>query len=939
MAATQMYNPVGFSTKSMTQMVTSDKPVIPLVKHTITDEDIGLLKGSKLQPINMNRVVKLLTDPHSVMLYDRHINALQRLVKHYKNGFLMKDLVQVCKVLNVCSDKTQEQPMYEQLICDILDICSLPFLKEKSSDELVYEQIVTESVSQLGYLMRVPSRDIRKQICKTLVSFYTEKPESQEVQKHKATSITYNQNVIENSDVSETLVKSLALLENDISIKLAVLNVLQHFSKESAKNCDQMLRVGAGNRICSRMTDIDPTGQLLFRSVDILWNLLEFGDPGELSTQLDNLTCISQLRDAFIYQLTQGYSHYDRQLRNDLLVIATMVASKCPNAPFVETGFVKQLTLFATFQEVKSHNALVKHLKLMKNHEDFELKKLLFNILVTLSKDSTAVPVLSEGHLMLSLFSFVRANENAMGPRDWTSAQFEEIQLHAMTCLCALCPLMIEDYMTCQGSTRILLLLEWCVGKEDFGGHGNSIHGTGGRGNKRAQMRHCLRLLRSVVTTSDEIVIQDLADQGAINQIITILSNAIQSQSDDDSIDVEMQSDMLLILSSLCDGDMHRKELFGTNGVDVTIHYLKTDSKLLSSGLGHHRLLLAAVDCVWCSIVNCYGTEDYFLEREGVFLLIDLLEVCPRNMHNLVLGCLLDLCENPKTIHHVLTWRGKDNASAPHLFCDIFRNEERELGVRRTKDGAIMDSTRPLMGVLQEKQGVIPQLASNPSQAIVDVSENMRAKIYSIFCKIGFTDLPGLTVDDHVTLTVVEKYLDFKMGEVWNEVIAELSEEQVRPVTPDLEAIEAISRAIEERVHIVSGTQQELLEAQQNQDVLDEQEFYAEIRENHRQQEKALTDFTEFVARTSNFSLLKAARDRQELSIDASRLQTKYKESESFHSTDLKALHTTTFSGRCIAVESTPHKLTGGPLVKYDSKEGTLRERKFIKQLTDVSNK
>lgn len=45
-----MYNPVGFSTKSMTQMVTSDKPVIPLVKHTITDEDIGLLKVMLCSP-------------------------------------------------------------------------------------------------------------------------------------------------------------------------------------------------------------------------------------------------------------------------------------------------------------------------------------------------------------------------------------------------------------------------------------------------------------------------------------------------------------------------------------------------------------------------------------------------------------------------------------------------------------------------------------------------------------------------------------------------------------------------------------------------------------------------------------------------------------------------------------------------------------------------
>jgi len=106
-------------------------------------------------------------------------------------------------------------------------------------------------------------------------------------------------------------------------------------------------------------------------------------------------------------------------------------------------------------------------------------------------------------------------------------------------------------------------------------------------------------------------------------------------------------------------------------------------------------------------------------------------------MHNLILGCLLDLCENPKTIHHVLTWRGKDNASAPHLFCEIFRKEEQELGVRRTQDGAISDPLKPLMGVLQEKQGVIPLPASNPSQSIVDVSENMRAKIYSIFGKIG----------------------------------------------------------------------------------------------------------------------------------------------------------------------------------------------------------
>lgn len=64
-------------------------------------------------------------------------------------------------------------------------------------------------------------------------------------------------------------------------------------------------------------------------------------------------------------------------------------------------------------------------------------------------------------------------------------------------------------------------------------------------------------------------------------------------------------------------------------------------------------------------------------------------QLCPKGMDNLILGCLLDLCENPKTVHHVLTWRGQDNSSAAHLFCEIWRNEERDIGVKRDQNGAI----------------------------------------------------------------------------------------------------------------------------------------------------------------------------------------------------------------------------------------------------------
>ncbi|XP_077978018.1 cilia- and flagella-associated protein 69-like [Glandiceps talaboti] len=911
------------------------KPAIPVVGHLITDEDMGIQQGTKLQPVNLGRTVKLLTDPHSTNMYERHLHSMWKIIRHFKHGFLMKDLVQVFKILNVCADRVGDHAEYTEPMCEILKICSLPFLKEKSSDETAYAQIAVESISQLGYLMRVPCEEVRSQICKSLISFYAPKMLSTAIVGHKQANDQYNRDIIERSDIAETLVKALALLENDLELKLKVMAVLQNLSAVSKINSNKMLQAEAAGRVCGGMLDPDPSGRLLFRSVEILWNLLENGNKEEVAMQLNNANCISALRDAFSHQVTQGYSHYDRQLRNDLLVLSTMVAEQCPDAPFIETGFAKQLILFSTFQEVKSYNAVVKHLSFGTNHEDFELKKFLMNMIVVLSRDPNVIPLISEGRVLLALFSYVRNNENASGPQEWSPAQFEELQLHAMAALSTLTPLCINDYMTCQGSTRLLLLLEWCVSQDDYGGHGNAYHGKGGRGNKRAQMRYCLHIIRCMVSLGDDAVTQDLVDQGAVNQVINILNNACHSQDEDDAIDLEIQCDMLFIVSAFCEGDLHRKELFGGQGVDVVLQYLRTNPKKISSGLGHHKLMLATVDCIWCAVVGCYMNEDLFLEGEGMFLLLDLLEACPKNMHNLILGCILDMCENPKSIHHVMTWRGSNDRTAPSLFVEIWRKEEEEMGVSRGPQGTIIDHSKPLMGVLQEAQGVIPLPAHCPSQAIVDVSENMRAKIYAVFCKIGFNDLQGLTTEDQVTVTIIERYMDFKLGEVWKEVTSELEQEDVRPITPDQEALETIARAFDEKVQIVTETQIELIETQRQKDLDDEQEMYTEIRENHRQKEKAIRDWNDYIARVSNYEYLKDSKRRMDSSIENSRNQTRYRELELFHSTDEPNLQTTTFQGRHVTIASTPLELTGAPVINpvtnQDRDKGvTMREKTTI---------
>jgi cilia- and flagella-associated protein 69 len=54
---------------------------------------------------------------------------------------------------------------------------------------------------------------------------------------------------------------------------------------------------------------------MLFRSIEIIWNLLENGDKNKVADQLNSLVAINQIREAFLQQLLQGCSNYDRQLR------------------------------------------------------------------------------------------------------------------------------------------------------------------------------------------------------------------------------------------------------------------------------------------------------------------------------------------------------------------------------------------------------------------------------------------------------------------------------------------------------------------------------------------------------------------------------------------------------------------------------------------------
>ncbi|XP_065920995.1 cilia- and flagella-associated protein 69-like [Dysidea avara] len=855
------------------------------------------------------RAVGLMTHRHSEGMVERHVKALKSLANSNKQGFLLSDLSELCRLFMLCSERLSVYPEYEVPVCRLVKLCRLPFLMQRASDENSFAPSVIQLMSCLGKLLEVGTPSIQIQVAESVAVFFTD-PGGQLVSEDlQLTKLSYNAAIVERSGVAGKIMQIFGVTE-DVNVRNSILNTL-HILSSTVTNCNCMLAEDGARVVCEALANGSSSHKQVAITIELLWNLLENGSKIQGASQLSSLECMRILRSVFCDLMVNGSAGlHVRQLRNDMLVICNIIAANCPDAPFVESEFLKDLCIFATHPEVSRAGIdILKTIKLTQEHEDFELKKLFMCLLVTFSSDPSALRVLSECMALLGLFSYVIPNDKA-GP-DWTAAQFEELQLLALSSLCTLAPLRIEDYTVCQGNTRLLILLEWCIRHGDFGGHGNSFHGDNGRGNRMSQLRYVLRLLLSMCTSGNDIIRQDLADQGAISLFISLLTSQL-SQDGDNSVLIEMKTDTVIILSSLCEHDLHRKELFcSSGGIQAILPYLRMDIKKFSCGLGHHRLLLSAVDCIWCAIVGSSLAEEILLENEGIFLLLDLLECCPDNMKNQVLGVITDLSENPKTIQHVTQWQGKKCGNPWCLIAKLWREEEEDMQVPREYMNTLAETSLPLMGVQQASEGTTPQPSCLPSPAINDVSDNLRAKLYILCNRIGFQSYPAdLSTEDKISLCIAEKYLDFKEGEAWYEVAGELAQEGTRPITPDQECLQEILQITERKAEEVLKKQHELIEQQQETDLVEEQEYYAQIHEYHQTENRARTNFQQLLIRTSNYEALRAAKEEQETAIEATRTNSMVRVGERFHTTTIPSLNTTAFSGRHLTVETTPIKFT-----------------------------
>lgn len=93
--------------------------------------------------------------------------------------------------------------------------------------------------------------------------------------------------------------------------------------------------------------------------------------------------------------------------------------------------------------------------------------------------------------------------------------------------------------------------------------------------------------------------------------------------------------------------------------------------------------------------------------------------------------------QNQQAIPHVAAWRMSNKCSVWSLLARLWRNEEQEMEVPRGVMDTLAGTQQPLVGAEQNVCGVPPIPSHCPSASIIDVTENMRAKIYALCYKLG----------------------------------------------------------------------------------------------------------------------------------------------------------------------------------------------------------
>ena len=322
--------------------------------------------------------------------------------------------------------------------------------------------------------------------------------------------------------------------------------------------------------------------------VETLWNIMDLD--ASCRRLFGTERHLGVVKTLFVAFLREGYRIKDKELRNDLLSVISLVAGdSMSHKAFLNTGWLEAIFLAAVGIELlptdETYLQLVKPFSTTTSEDDFDMKKLLWHILYLLSFDADNMKYLLGRGIMKVPLSYLDPGCAVPCILRWPTSQLLELQTQSLNFISQLC---IGGTQELAENNGIRILLDFL---EDHASE-----------NLREVS---LRVLARVATTENRRLV---AEAGAVKVILELSGSAP---------DLSMRCDCLHILAGIAERDAECQQQFiDENGIDTILHVLQSYKNTGSQEAD--RYLFAAIDCVWCCIVGVPASELEFIESQGI---------------------------------------------------------------------------------------------------------------------------------------------------------------------------------------------------------------------------------------------------------------------------------------------------------------------------------
>jgi hypothetical protein len=317
------------------------------------------------------------------------------------------------------------------------------------------------------------------------------------------------------------------------------------------------------------------------------------------------------------------------------------------------------------------------------------------------------------------------------------------------------------------------------------------------------------------------------------------------------------------VLASLCRGHKANQRAFRKHGgVELLVQYISYNpEETLENFLSFE---VCVIDCVWSCIVGSAKNEQRFIDHDGLFNLLEVLEVGPMMLKRQCLGCLADLVENPRAARMFVQWNSDITMKGGlKLLLELWEQEQLRTGAVN-EQGVVLDCDRALNPVApfvghegSEAKGMSTQNALMSSRTMgnqkantiadrfaasevlsdvfsfdekVRETQDIRAKIYGILSKVGFEGHESLSIRERQAVELLKLYPECKTLETWLGVQERIAARGLKPLSVDAEHVEQQIREQRTRTEWIRTVQEQLQCELESEEVHHLNRFYDTIR-------------------------------------------------------------------------------------------------------------